>query len=169
MRLRSVGVLAVPIGCGVLLYGNADPFLERPRCDSVRLAPVDSVVHSHYQRDDLPLLSVDELRTHASEESCWVCLDGVVYDVTEFSRSHPGGTEALVGAGGQDITGYWNKYRVHYGSDAALTALASCPKVGRLSEEDCARIADPTDVENIAATPAALRTCTPAAVARAKV
>ena len=133
MRLRSVGVLAVPIGCGVLLYGNADPFLERPRCDSVRLAPValdTSTVSSTAitNDDDLPLLSVDELRTHASEESCWVCLDGVVYDVTEFSRSHPGGTEALVGAGGQDITGYWNKYRVHYDSDAELTALASCPK-----------------------------------------
>ena len=100
MRLRSVGVLAVPIGCGVLLYGNADPFLERPRCDSVRLAPValdTSTVSSTAitNDDDLPLLSVDELRTHASEESCWVCLDGVVYDVTEFSRSHPGGTEAL--------------------------------------------------------------------------
>ncbi len=32
-----------------------------------------------------------ELEKHKTEASAWICINGKVYDVTEFLKSHPGG------------------------------------------------------------------------------
>lgn len=135
-----------PAICEPALDSEAEPRLALPDSETKGATLVEQAVE-----DSLPLVSLEELRTHASEASCWVVLNGVVYDVTDFAREHPGGAEALFGAGGQDISTFWNHYRVHYASDAALTALSGCRKVGVLSDEDCARLADDADAENVAA------------------
>lgn len=45
-----------------------------------------------------------ELSKHASEDDCWVALDGVVYDMTSFVNEHPGGRKAVLDLAGQDGT-----------------------------------------------------------------
>ena len=54
--------------------------------------------------DALPGLDYREVCAHNSEESAFVVYDGLVYDITEFLRCHPGGRSILVPALGTDIT-----------------------------------------------------------------
>lgn len=46
----------------------------------------------------------DEVSQHASESSCWLAIDGVVYDMTNFLNEHPGGKKALLREAGKDAT-----------------------------------------------------------------
>jgi cytochrome b involved in lipid metabolism len=39
--------------------------------------------------DELPVVALDEVREHASAESCWICYGGIVFDVTKFLGEHP--------------------------------------------------------------------------------
>jgi cytochrome b involved in lipid metabolism len=39
-------------------------------------------------------VSVEEIKKHASEQDCWIVVDDVVWDITEFIPSHPGGNES---------------------------------------------------------------------------
>ena len=50
----------------------------------------------------LPKISWEELEQHKHVYDCWVAIHGVVYDVTEFVRFHPGGSAILLRYGGQD-------------------------------------------------------------------
>ena len=47
-------------------------------------------------------ISVAELGKHNTEDSCWVSIDGKVYDFTSFLDEHPAGAEAILKYGGQD-------------------------------------------------------------------
>ena len=48
------------------------------------------------------MISWEELGKHASEQSCWVGIDGKVYDFTSFLDEHPAGAEAILKYGGKD-------------------------------------------------------------------
>ena len=41
-------------------------------------------------------ISKAELGLHAAEGSCWVSIQGKVYDFTEFLEEHPAGAEAIL-------------------------------------------------------------------------
>ena len=43
--------------------------------------------------------TLDEIAQHNSEESCWMALDGKVYDVTPMLGGHGGGDSILEGCG----------------------------------------------------------------------
>lgn len=43
-----------------------------------------------------------ELEEHNNEGDCWVAINGVVYDLTEFAEEHPGGIETIHELAGQD-------------------------------------------------------------------
>lgn len=48
-------------------------------------------------------LTMEEVESNDSPESCWTVIDGVVYDVTEWIDQHPGGSgriEQLCGSDG---------------------------------------------------------------------
>ena len=49
-------------------------------------------------------LTWDEIRTHTSQDSCWIVLNDKVYDVTPFLSVHPGGKRILLGQAGKDAT-----------------------------------------------------------------
>lgn len=51
-----------------------------------------------------------QLAEHCSEESAWVAVDGLVYDITEFIDRHPGGREIILLAVGRDATDLFNSY-----------------------------------------------------------
>jgi len=48
-------------------------------------------------------ISLSELEKHNKENDCWISLHGIVYDVTEFLKIHPGGY-AIMKYAGQDCT-----------------------------------------------------------------
>ena len=49
-------------------------------------------------------LTWDEIRTHTTQDSCWIVLNDKVYDVTPFLSVHPGGKRILLGQAGKDAT-----------------------------------------------------------------
>jgi cytochrome b involved in lipid metabolism len=42
-------------------------------------------------KGDLKSYSFDDLKAHTTYDSCWLLLEGKVYDVTKFLDEHPGG------------------------------------------------------------------------------
>ena len=63
---------------------------------------------------ELRQIDSEEMKKHATLESCWVSIDGLVYDVTNFH--HPGGNDRLFDRGGKDVT---KAFRAIRHSDAA--------------------------------------------------
>ncbi len=59
---------------------------------------------------DAPLgrYSLAEVAMHNDAESCWVVVEGEVYDVTEFLEEHPGGKGLLLSVAGTDATTTFN-------------------------------------------------------------
>ncbi len=45
-----------------------------------------------------------QVAEHASENDCWLIIDGSVYDVTKYINKHPGGAQEIVSMCGQDAT-----------------------------------------------------------------
>ncbi|NXC38848.1 NB5R4 reductase, partial [Penelope pileata] len=46
----------------------------------------------------------DELAKHNTKENCWICIRGLVYNVTPYMEYHPGGEDELMRAAGTDGT-----------------------------------------------------------------
>ena len=50
---------------------------------------------SNYQPMEMKLgervISLEELQMHATQDDCWVAIDGKVYDFTGFLEDHPAG------------------------------------------------------------------------------
>ena len=44
-------------------------------------------------------ISLEEVAMHNSKASCWMAIEGDVYDVTDYVNSHPGGNFILDGCG----------------------------------------------------------------------
>ena len=53
-------------------------------------------------------ISLSELAKHNIEFDCWISLHGIVYDVTDFMKTHPGGY-AIMKYAGQDCTEQFTK------------------------------------------------------------
>ncbi|NXD08149.1 NB5R4 reductase, partial [Nothocercus nigrocapillus] len=49
-------------------------------------------------------VSEDELAKHNRKEDCWICIRGLVYNVTPYMEYHPGGEDELMKAAGTDGT-----------------------------------------------------------------
>lgn len=50
--------------------------------------------------------SLSDVSQHDSKNDCWIAIRGVVYEVTDFIRSHPGGNAILEGCGTDATTLY---------------------------------------------------------------
>jgi len=75
---------------------------------------------------ELNVFTMDEIQRHNTEDSCWLVVKGVVYDVTDFIPYHPGGARAIVKFGGTDA-------EVHYGFHSGTARkLWSKFEIGRL-------------------------------------
>lgn len=56
------------------------------------------------RRDRMRKYEMSEVRAHNTARDCWLVIHGLVYDLTEFLNSHPGGSAILLSCAGKDAT-----------------------------------------------------------------
>lgn len=83
----------------------------------------------------------DELAKHNKKEDCWICIRGLVYNVTPYMEYHPGGEDELMKAAGTDGTDLFDQVHrwVNYES-----MLKEC-LVGRMAFKP---VAAPKDISS---------------------
>jgi DMSO/TMAO reductase YedYZ molybdopterin-dependent catalytic subunit len=86
-------------------------------------------------------MSIDDVSKHNSAETgLWVTLNGCVYDISQFTTTHPGGDKILAARGGS-VEPFWSLYPVHYSSPLVLQHLDKL-RVGVLNKADRDRMAE---------------------------
>uniref|UniRef100_A0A3Q2QPP4 Cytochrome b5 heme-binding domain-containing protein n=1 Tax=Fundulus heteroclitus TaxID=8078 RepID=A0A3Q2QPP4_FUNHE len=54
--------------------------------------------------DSRAIKPISQQRNHNKREDCWICIQGLVYNVTPYMDYHPGGEEELMKAAGIEGT-----------------------------------------------------------------
>mmetsp|Transcript_27669 Transcript_27669/g.94435 ORF Transcript_27669/g.94435 Transcript_27669/m.94435 type:complete len:490 (-) Transcript_27669:114-1583(-) len=79
-----------------------------------------------------------EVSSHTSESTgVWVTYKDGVYDITDFVRNHPGGSDKIMLAAGGAVDPFWNLYRQHLNTPAPLEMLEQM-RVGDLDPKEYA-------------------------------
>lgn len=52
----------------------------------------------------MSVISLKELSKHNTEEDCWVCISGYIYDITELLNTHTSGEGVLLKLASKDVT-----------------------------------------------------------------
>uniref|UniRef100_A0A8D2LXL7 Cytochrome b5 reductase 4 n=1 Tax=Varanus komodoensis TaxID=61221 RepID=A0A8D2LXL7_VARKO len=78
----------------------------------------------------------EELAKHNTKDDCWICIRGLVYNVTPYMEYHPGGEDELMKAAGADGTDLFDQVHrwVNYES-----MLKEC-MVGRMALKPLATV-----------------------------
>ncbi|KAM0052349.1 putative cytochrome-b5 reductase [Helianthus debilis subsp. tardiflorus] len=66
------------------------------------------------------LISLSEVKQHNTEDSMWTVFKGCVYNVTPYTKFHPGGVDMLMKAVGKDCTALFNKYHAWVNAEFML-------------------------------------------------
>lgn len=74
--------------------------------------------------------SYEEVAKHNSPESCWVIIDGTVYDVTKFLPEHPGGQNIILRYAGKDAS---KKFFQIHGIDIISNLLPEACNLGKVT------------------------------------
>ena len=80
----------------------------------------DPSIKVHFKRDNLPKVSPEELRKHDKEFDCWLAIHGIVYDVTDFVKFHPGGVKTLLEHCGGDVSEAFDSINRNNGHPAVI-------------------------------------------------
>jgi 4-hydroxysphinganine ceramide fatty acyl 2-hydroxylase len=83
----------------------------------------------------VPTVTLAELESHNSRDSCYVSLGRKVYDVTPFLSDHPGGGDLILEHAGTDIRAILADEMSHAHTEAAYEILDDY-MVGTLSEDE---------------------------------
>lgn len=54
------------------------------------------------KQNTFPEISMQEVRSHVTEDDCWTVINGVVYNLSEWVKKHPGGKENILAICGRD-------------------------------------------------------------------
>eukprot|EP01097_Dermamoeba_algensis_P009207 TRINITY_DN640_c0_g1_i3.p1 TRINITY_DN640_c0_g1~~TRINITY_DN640_c0_g1_i3.p1 ORF type:complete len:231 (-),score=33.17 TRINITY_DN640_c0_g1_i3:586-1278(-) len=70
-----------------------------------------------------PSYTWEEINRHTSSSSCWIVINGEVYDVTNFLSSHPGGDSIVLDYAGKEDCANAFFHDVHEHSESAVSLL----------------------------------------------
>ncbi|WP_347756059.1 cytochrome b5-like heme/steroid binding domain-containing protein [Agrococcus sp. ProA11] len=76
-------------------------------------------------------IGMSEVAQHADSASCWVAIEGTVYDVTAWIARHPGGPDRILGICGTDATAAFD---TQHGGQSLPTEQLSSFAIGALAE-----------------------------------
>ncbi|WP_306232482.1 cytochrome b5-like heme/steroid binding domain-containing protein [Agrococcus beijingensis] len=76
-------------------------------------------------------ISIATVAQHDDSASCWVAIEGTVYDVTEWIPQHPGGPDRILGICGTDAS---DDFGAQHSGDALPTEQLSQFAIGELAE-----------------------------------
>ena len=68
-------------------------------------AAAAATASSNGDADAARVISLEEMRKHTTEESCWIAVRGEVFDVTPFIDEHPGGFDIIISNTGKEREG----------------------------------------------------------------
>jgi len=95
--------LFVAVGVGVL-YLNQNYVQKNKPVNKVQITTETTMPKTN---TSLPINS-SEVAKHNSPQDCWIILEGVVYDLSNFSEKHPGGAKAITNSCGTDGSNVFN-------------------------------------------------------------
>jgi cytochrome b involved in lipid metabolism len=72
-----------------------------------------------------------DVAKHATESDCWSVVNGVVYDLTSYVSSHPGGPSAISNICGKDATQVFSR---QHGGDPSPTNILESFKLGAFND-----------------------------------
>lgn len=76
-------------------------------------------------------IGIAEVAQHDDSASCWVAVEGTVYDVTDWIPLHPGGPERILAICGTDAS---DDFTAQHGGQALPTEQLSSFAIGTLAE-----------------------------------
>lgn len=82
---------------GLLFYQN-----NRQNPNSTRLSSTTTATMP------IEVLSMQEIAKHSTASSCWLLIEGKIYDVTPYIYRHPGNAETIIPTCGTDATQAYN-------------------------------------------------------------
>jgi cytochrome b involved in lipid metabolism len=53
---------------------------------------------------NLEEFTIEQVKSHSSPDSCWIIIDSLIFDISQFAASHPGGEDLILSFGGRDCT-----------------------------------------------------------------
>ncbi|ODM92859.1 Cytochrome b5 reductase 4, partial [Orchesella cincta] len=67
-------------------------------------------------------ISLEELAKHndVPNKNAWICIKGIVYDVSAYASKHPGGIDKIIKYAGKDATDVFNMVHAYVNADAIL-------------------------------------------------
>lgn len=74
-----------------------------------------------------PTFTLAQVQMHNSVSSCWTIVHGLVYDVTSWINSHPGGKEAIISMCGKDST---SAFMLQHGDSNKIANILAGFKIG---------------------------------------
>lgn len=86
---------------------------RRPIASSIGIISSTLLITAHTMRVSLETgteISVKELKEHNKPNDLWISVNGRVYDLTDFSKIHPGGAKILQKYAGCNASKIFNKY-----------------------------------------------------------
>ncbi len=98
-------VLLVVGTAGLISYENEKMItaLKMANADGKQVGKVDQMVQSAIEQGQT-LWTTELIARHTTNTDCWIVVDGVIYDVTEYIPLHPGGSETILNTCGTDAT-----------------------------------------------------------------
>lgn len=74
--------------------------------------------------------TLDEIAAHSTVDDCWIAVDGVVYDVSGYDQSHPGGSARIADICGTDAT---DAFRGQHGNQGSPNRTLAGFDIGTLT------------------------------------
>lgn len=85
---------------------------SKPKTDN-EVKTMETVPTPTQQETVVPekMISLEEIATHSTKDSCWLAIDGVVYDATKMVPNHP--NDKILNGCGKDATTFFRSVAKH--------------------------------------------------------